>query len=69
MYSLEIQRTFEDNNYHLNSYDQLQKIMDESPQIVRVRFDMFGERHSKYFVKTDDGCEWYVWIKNYEYRD
>lgn len=65
MYSWEIEEKLKSYNYYLDSYDYLQNIMDESPQIVSVSFQMMGERYSKYFVGTNDGYEWYIWIKNY----
>ena len=66
MYSYEIQDYLQRRSYHLETYDELQNIIDTSPQIIRVKLDYFNDRYTKYYLKANDDYEWLVWIKNYE---
>lgn len=66
MYSYEIQDYLQRRSYHLETYDELQNIIDTSPQIIRVKLDYFDDRYSQYYLKTNDDYEWLVWIKNCE---
>ena len=66
MYSYEIQDYLQRRSYHLETYDELQNIIDTSPQIIRVKLDYFDDRYSQYYLKANDDYEWLVWIKNYE---
>lgn len=66
MYSYEIQDYLQRRSYHLETYDELQNIIDTSPQIIRVKLDYFNDRYTKYYLKANDDYEWLVWIKNCE---
>ena len=66
MYSYEIQDYLQRRSYHLETYDELQNIIDTSPQIIRVKLDYFDDRYSQYYLKANDDYEWLVWIKNCE---
>jgi hypothetical protein len=69
MFSWEIQRYLEDRNYHIDSDEIYERVINTSPQISRVKL---GERRDKQFsyeIYTDDGYHWKVWMKSKCYEE
>ena len=55
MYSVEIQKVLEENNYNIDSETYID-ICQNSPQIYHVKYDAFQDN---FLIETSDGYQFY----------
>jgi hypothetical protein len=56
MYSVEIQKVLEENNYNIDSETYID-ICQNSPQICHVKYDAFQDN---FLIETRDGYQFYL---------
>lgn len=65
LYSQEIEGYFYSVNFTLDSHTKLYNIIGNSPQINGYKLLSIGEIYSNYSIRTNNGYEWKIQIKNY----
>ena len=65
MYSWEIQLYLAERNYHIESDEVYEKIINTSPQITRVKLGEHVDEYYSYEIYTNDGFYWKVWMKKF----
>lgn len=64
MYTWEIKDLFEKRNYELDNYTDFYNIYTKSPQFKIIKYEETINDKAKYYFKTSDNFEGWIWIKN-----
>lgn len=49
-------------DFVMGSYEELEELLEQCPNIIRTRYDSYGERYYKYILISVSLRSWTVWI-------
>lgn len=63
MYSNEINDYLQARNFNVE-YEEIENIMNCSPQVFRLKFEGIEDKHSRFRLYTHDNFTWDVFVLN-----